>query len=63
MQDQNDCSKPERFDELALALLSDTIDVFLAKISNAATIDSRSKLERTSLLCLVPRTFVETANF
>ena len=45
MQGQNECSKPERFDELTLALLSDTIDVLLAKVNNVAPIDSRSKLE------------------
>ena len=45
VESQTDCSKPERFDELALALLSDTINVLLAKAKNAAPIDSRSKLE------------------
>ena len=45
MQDQNDCSKPERFDELASAWFSDTIEVFLTEMEKAAPIDSRSKLE------------------
>ena len=63
MQNQNDCSKPERFDELTSAQYIDTIDVFLAKVMNAAPIDIKSKLERTSLLRLVPRTFFETASF
>ena len=53
VQDQNECSKPTKFDELTLALLLDTIDVFLAEVKNAAPIDSRSKLERTSLLRFV----------
>ena len=50
---QSECSKPERFGELTLAWLSDTIHVFLAEVKNAAPIDSRSKLERTSLLRFV----------
>ena len=50
---QSECSKPKRFGELTLAWISDTILVFLAKISSAAPIDSRSKLERTSLLRFV----------
>ena len=45
MQGQNECSKPERFDELTSAWFIDTIDVLLAKVKNAATSDSRSKLE------------------
>ena len=52
MQGQNECSKPERFDELTLALLSDTIDVLLAKVNNVAPIDSRSKLERRACFVL-----------
>ena len=31
VQNQNECSKPDRFDELALARFIDTIDVLLAK--------------------------------
>ena len=50
---QNDCSKPKKFDELTSAWLSDTIDVFLAKMGNAAPPGSKSKLEETSLLCFV----------
>ena len=53
VQNQNECSKPKRFDKLTLAWLSDTIDVLLAKVKKVAPIDSRSKLERTSLLRFV----------
>ena len=52
VQDQNECSKPTKFDELTLALLLDTIDVFLAEVKNAAPIDSRSKLERRACFVL-----------
>ena len=45
VESQSDCSKPERFDELTLAWFIDTIDVWLTKVMNAATSDSRSKLE------------------
>ena len=53
MQGQSDCSKPERFDELTSAWFIDTIDVLLAEVKNTAPIDSKSKLERTSLLRFV----------
>ena len=52
-ESQSDCSKPERYDELTFAWFIDTIDVSLAKVKNTAPIDSRSKLERTSLLRFV----------
>ena len=45
VESQSDCSKPERFDELTLTWFIDTIDVWLTKVMNAATSDSRSKLE------------------
>ena len=63
MESQTDCSKPERFDELALAWFTDTIDVLIAKVKNAAPIDTERKLERTSLLRFVSLLFFETANF
>ena len=53
VESQNECSKPERYDELTLAWFIDTIDVSLAEVKNTAPIDSRSKLERTSLLRFV----------
>ena len=53
VESQNECSIPERFDEFTSAWLSDTIDVLLAKVNNVAPIDSRSKLERASLLRFV----------
>ena len=46
VKEQSECSKPERFDELALALLSDTINVLLAEVKSVAPIDTKSKLER-----------------
>ena len=63
MQDQNDCSKPERFDELALAWFIDTIDVSLAKVKNAAPIDSKSKLERRACFILFRGIFLELRIF
>ena len=45
VQNQAECSKPERFDELTLAQFIDTIIVFLAEMENAAPINSKSKLE------------------
>ena len=50
---QSECFKPEIFDELTSAWLSDTIDVFLAEMWKAAPPDSKSKLEETSLLRFV----------
>ena len=44
MESQSECSKPERFGKLTSAWFIDTIDVLLAKVKNAAPIDSKSKL-------------------
>ncbi len=45
---------------MTLAQFIDTIIVFLAEMENAAPIDSKSKLEGTSLLCFVSLLFLET---
>ena len=63
VESQNECSKPERFDELALAWFSDTIDVLLAKVNNAAPIDSRSKLERRARFVLFRCCFLKLQTF
>ena len=52
MEEQSECSKPEKFDELTLAWLIDTIYVSLAEIGNAAPLDSKSKLEERACFVL-----------
>ena len=46
VESQSECFKPERFGELTSAQFLDTIDVSLAKVKNAASIDTERKLER-----------------
>ena len=52
-ESQSDCSKPKKFDELTSAWLSDTIEVFLAKMENAAPPDSKASSKRRACFVLL----------